>query len=215
MNERTKSRRPVPLHLVAFVAVHVVLLLVVVIGAQTQETARPRESAGSTYGVRSMNASPELDAFAFFIGKWEGVGKTRLPDGKIVEYPITWIWRYILDGTAIADEGHGKAPDGTHAIGISFRQYDRSRNGWVIEFLAEPTSQFFPQVRPGAGSVTVNGRTVTVLNGALPETPSRRIREHYLPAPDNDGWVYRLDESTDGGASWNEGRTEMTLRRSK
>ena len=215
MNERTKSRRPVPLHLVAFVAVHVVLLLVVVIGAQTQETARPRDSAGSNYGLRSMNASPELDAFAFFIGKWEGVGKTRLPDGKIVEYPITWIWRYILDGTAIADEGHGKAPDGTQAIGISFRQYDRSRKGWVIEFLAEPTSQFFPQVRPGAGSVTVNGRTVTVINGALPETPLRRIREHYLPAADNDGWVYRLDESTDGGTSWNEGRTEMTLRRSK
>ena len=212
MNDRTTSRRPVPL---VPVAVHVVLLLVVVIGAQAQETARPRDSAGSTYGLRSMNASPELDAFAFFIGKWEGVGKTRLPDGKIVEYPIMWIWRYILDGTAIADEGHGKAPDGTTAIGISFRQYDRSRKGWVIEFLAEPTSQFFPQVRPGVGSVTVNGRNVTVINGGRPDRPSWRVREHYLPAPDNDGWVYRLDESNDGGTSWNEGRTELTLQRSK
>jgi hypothetical protein len=162
-----------------------------------------------------VNAPPELDAFAFFIGKWEGVGKTRLPDGKIVEYPITWVWRYILDGTAIADEGHAKAPDGTDAVGISFRQYDGSRKAWVIEFLVEPTSQFFPQVRPGVGSVTVNGRNVTVINGGRPETPSWKIREHYQPAPDNDGWVYRLDESNDGGNSWNEGRTEMTLRRSK
>jgi len=56
----------------------------------------------TTYGERSPQAPQELDVFAFLIGKWEGVGKTRLPDGKVVEYPLTWIWRYILDGTAIA-----------------------------------------------------------------------------------------------------------------
>ena len=206
-----KERMPVQ----AFVPVLVVLLLVATIGGRAQQPTGAGDSAGSTYGVRSMNAPQELDAFAFFIGKWEGGGKTRLPDGKIVEYPITWIWRYILDGTAIADEGHGTDRDGTRVVGISFRQYDRSRKGWVIEFLAEPTSQFFPQVRPGFGSVTVNGRNVTVINGGRSEAPSWRIIEHYQPAPDNDSWVYRLDESNDGGTSWNEGRTEIILRRSK
>jgi hypothetical protein len=206
--------RKQPAHVKAFVSVHVVLLLVVVIGVHAQDTARPRDSAGNTYGLRSMNASPELNAFAFFIGKWEGVGKTRLPDGKIVEYPITWIWRYILDGTAIADEGHWTPPDGTRGVGISFRQYDSSRKAWVIEFLAEPNSQFFPQVRPGAGSVTVNGRNVMVVSEP-PSGSEKRVREHYEPAPNNDTWVYRLDESNDSGKSWNEGRTEYTLRRSK
>jgi hypothetical protein len=202
MNDHVKAFMPV---LVA------VLLLVGVIGTGAQETARG-DSPANNYGVRSTNASRELEAFAFLIGKSEGVGKTRLPDGKIVEYPVTWIGRYILDGTAIADEGHGTAPDGTHAVGISFRQYDRDRKAWVIEFLAEPSSQFFPQVRPGVGSVTVNGRNVTILLGA---SSGRVLREHYQPAANNDTWVYRIDESNDGGKSWNEGRTEYTMRRSK
>ena len=38
------------------------------------------------------------------------------------------------------------------------------------------------------------------------------IREHYL-VPDRDHFVYRLDVSTDGGRSWNEGHMEMTFRR--
>ena len=84
----------------------------------------------------------------------------------------------------------------------------------MIEFLAEPNSQFFPQVRPGVGSVTVNGRNVIVMSGA-PSGSEKRVREHYQPAPNNDTWVYRLDESNDGGKSWNEGRTAYTLRRSK
>ena len=207
MNHRTKSRR---------LAVLGVLMLVVATGAHAQETSGARGPAANPYGVRSVTAAPELEAFAFLIGKWEGAGRTRLPDGKVIEYPITWIGRYILDGTAIADEAHAPAPDGTRAVGITFRQYDRDRKGWVIEFLfpAEPNSQFFPQVRPGFGSVIVNGRNVTVVS----ETSSgvaRKVREHYQPAASNDTWVYRLDESTDGGKSWNEGRHEYTLKRSK
>ena len=69
--------------------------------------------------------------------------------------------------------------------------------------------------RSNVGSVTVNGRNVAVTNGGRPDAPPWKIREHSQPAPDNDGWVYRLDESNDGGKSWNEGRTEITLRRSK
>ncbi|HEU4693431.1 MAG TPA: hypothetical protein VFS23_33945 [Vicinamibacterales bacterium] len=213
MNHRSTSQRPAAVK--TLMPVLAVLMLVVATGARAQETAVAADPAANPYGVRSVNAPPELDAFAFFIGKWEGVGKTRLPDGKVVEYPITWIGRYILDGTAIADEGHGTDRDGTRVVGISFRQYDRSRKGWVIEFLAEPNSQFFRQVRPGFGSVTVNGRNVTVINGGRSEAPSWGIIEHYQPAPDNDSWVYRLDESNDGGTSWNEGRTEIILRRSK
>lgn len=209
----TRRMRKHPEDVKALVPV-LVLMLVVATGARAQETAAAGDPAANTYGVSSANASRELEAFAFLIGKWEGVGKTRLPDGKVVEYPITWIGRYILDGTAIADEVHGTAPDGTRAVGITFRQYDRNRKAWVIEFLAEPNSQFFRQVRPGFGSVTVNGRNVTVISEAPSRREPRRVREHYQPAPNNDRWVYRLDESNDGGKSWNEGRTEYTLRRS-
>jgi hypothetical protein len=73
----------------------------------------------TTYGERSPHAPQELDVFAFLIGKWDGQGKTALQDGKVAEFPVTWIGRYILDGTAIADEMHAAAPDGSPYFGIS------------------------------------------------------------------------------------------------
>jgi hypothetical protein len=189
-------------------------LFVMAGSASAQEPTPPVTVSKTFYGEKSARASQELDVFAFLIGKWEGVGKTRLPDGKVVEYPITWIGRYILDGTAIADEGRGPAPDGSLAVGMSFRQYDSARKAWVIEFLSVvPTSQLFPQVYQGGGSVSVDGRNVTVVSEA-PAGVATRIRENYLVS-DNDNWVYRLDESKDGGKSWNEGRHEYMLRRSK
>src|SRR6185295_6484704 len=99
--------------------------------------AQPRPSAAiTTYGERNANAPKELDAFAFLIGKWEGGGKTKTADGKIVEFGgVTWIGRYILDGMAIADEGHASGPDGKPYFGISFRHYDRSKKAWIVEYL--------------------------------------------------------------------------------
>ena len=162
------------------------------------------------HGERSPRAPRELDVFAFLIGKWDGRGRTRLPDGKVAEYPVAWIGRYILDGTAIADEGHAPYPDGRPFLGITFRQYDQSRKTWVIEFLNVSESFLRRQVHHGTGSVAVSGRTVTVTS----ESPGVVLREHYVVA-DADNWVYRLDSSSDGGRSWNEGAIEFTFRRSK
>ena len=164
----------------------------------------------TTYGERSPRAPRELDVFAFLIGKWDGTGRTRLPDGKVAEYPVAWIGRYILDGTAIADEGHGPYPDGTPFLGITFRQYDQSRKTWIIEFLNVSESFLRRQVHHGSGSVAVSGRIVTVTS----ESPGVVVREHYV-VPDADNWVYRLDSSNDGGRSWNEGAIEFTFHRSK
>jgi hypothetical protein len=164
----------------------------------------------TAYGEKSPRAPRELDVFAFLIGKWEGRGKTRLPDGKVVEYPVAWVGRYILDGTAIADESHGPYPDGRPFLGISLRQYDQSRKTWVIEHLNVSESFLRRQVREGTGSVAVNGRTVTVTS----ESPGIVVREHYVVS-DADNWVYRLDASKDGGRSWDEGPIEFTFRRSK
>ena len=73
------------------------------------------------YGERSPHAPRELDVFAFLIGKWDGRGRTRLPDGKVAEYPVAWVGRYILDGTAIAHEVTDPIPTDPF-LGITFRQ---------------------------------------------------------------------------------------------
>jgi hypothetical protein len=123
---------------------------------------------------------------------------------------VTWIGRYILDGTAIADEAHAIAPDGSPYLGITLRQYDQSRKTWVIEFLNVTDSFLRRQVNGTSGSVAVRGRRVTVSSS----NPAMMVREHYDVA-EKDGWTYRLDVSTDGGGRWNEGVMEMTFQRAR
>lgn len=161
-----------------------------------------------TYGRVSRDAPPELQAFAFLVGKWIGTGKTKLADGTIAEFPVTWIGRYILDGTAIADEMHSVAPDGSPYLGISFRHYDRGTSAWVVEYLNVSGSFLRKQVNRDSGSVAVAERSVTVSS----VSPGVAIREHYW-VPDRSSFTYSLDISNDGGASWREGHLQMTFRR--
>jgi hypothetical protein len=163
----------------------------------------------TSYGEKSPTAPRELSVFSFLIGKWEGKGKTKIEDGKFAEYEVTWIGRYILDGTAIADELHGPAPDGSPYLGISLRQFDAHRATWVIEYLNVSHSFLRKQVNRESGSVRVDGRNVTVNS----EAPGVAVREHYQV--EDDAFVYRLDVSHDDGKSWSEGQVEMTFHRSK
>jgi hypothetical protein len=163
----------------------------------------------TTYGERRANAPRELEAFSFLIGKWQGAGKTKLPDGKTAEFDgVTWIGRYILDGTAIADEFHASAPDKSPYLGISFRQYDRSRKAWIIEYLNVTNSFLRRQVSATSGSVNVDGKTVVVVSQA-PDTWSRetyRVESH-------DHFTYSIDLSRDRGHTWELGQIEMTFSR--
>jgi hypothetical protein len=155
----------------------------------------------TTYGERNPSAPKELGVFSFLIGKWQGTGKTRLPDGEVAEFPLSWIGRYILDGTAIADELHSTYPDGRPFLGISLRQYDASRKTWIVEHLNVSDSFVRKQVNGGSGSVEVDGGDVIVVTEG--PTPSR---EHYHVV-DQDNWVYRIDLSADGGRSWKKGKS--------
>jgi hypothetical protein len=177
-------------------------------GVGAKEASPVTDQSKTIYGEISPGAPAELHAFSFLIGKWGGKGKTKLQDGTFAEFPVTWIGRYILDGTAIADEMHAPAPDGSPYLGISLRQYDRVRKTWTIEYLNVPGSFLRKQVNGSTGSVNVSGRDVTVAS----ESPGVRILEHYL-TPDHDHFTYRLDVSNDGGKSWTKGQIEMTFQR--
>jgi hypothetical protein len=163
----------------------------------------------TTYGDKNPRSPNELAAFSFLVGKWQGEGKARLPDGAVADFPVSWVGRYILDGTAIADEMHSVNPDGSPYLGISLRQYDPGGKTWIIEYLNVSNSFLRRQVNGRSGSVDVDGRNVTVVS----EGPTTS-REHYRVV-DEDHWVYRIDLSSDGGRSWNEAQVEMTFRRSE
>jgi hypothetical protein len=164
----------------------------------------------TSYGERNPDCPNELAMFSFLVGKWQGTGRAKLGDGEFADFSgVSWIGRYILDGTAIADELHSLAPDGSPYLGISLRQYDAKRKTWIIEYLNVSNSFLRKQVNAAAGSVTVDGQTVTVTCGA----PDSMSREHYRVI-DHDNWVYSLDASNNGGSNWNEGQVEMTFHRS-
>jgi len=166
------------------------------------------DQSKTIYGEISPGAPAELQVFRFLIGKWDGKGKTKLQDEAVAEFPVTWIGRYILGGTAIADEMHAPAPDGSPYLGISFRQFDQGRKTWTIEYLNVSGSFLRKQVAVTTGSVRVSGPDVTVAS----ESPGVRILEHYL-VPDHDHFTYRLDVSNDGGNNWTQGQIEMTFER--
>ncbi len=82
----------------------------------------------TTYGEPKAQAPKQLGEFSFLVGKWQGAGTTRLPNGSSVPFnDVTWIGRYVLDGTAIADEFHAATPDGKTYLGISLRQFEVQR----------------------------------------------------------------------------------------
>lgn len=182
--------------------------LLAIPGVNAQEAPPVNDPSKATYGEIGSRAPQELHAFSFLVGKWDGEGKTRLEDGTFAEFPVTWIGRYILDGTAIADEIHSVAPDGSPYLGISLRQYDAIRKTWIVEYLNVSGSFVRKQVNSNSGSVNVAGPNVTVIS----ESPGVTIRELYL-VPDHSNFTYRLDVSSDGGTSWNEGQIEMIFRR--
>ena len=187
--------------------VAIVLTSALVVGDVAK--AQPTRAAMTTYGERNADAPPELDAFSFLIGKWEGEGKAKTADGKIVDFgSVTWIGRYILDGMVIADEGHASAPDGSPAFGISFRSYDATKKAWIVEFLNVTNSFLRRQVNAASGSVTVDGNTVVVLG----KDADMWGRETYR-VDSRDYWAYTLDLSSDGGRTWSVGRVEMSFSR--
>lgn len=160
------------------------------------------------YGDRSPRAPAELDTFAFLVGKWNGVGTAKSPDGRPVQFEMTWIGRYVLDGTAIADEFHGATPDGKPYLGITLRQYDASRSAWVVEFLNVTGSFIRRQVNAQSGAVRREGDVVVLIS----EDGETRVRETYRVSG-RDRFTYGMEISQDAGRTWAPPRFELSMTR--
>jgi hypothetical protein len=165
------------------------------------------EPAITTYGTRNAAASGQLNMFSFLVGKWQGSGRTRLADGSYAQFAgVTWIGRYILDGTAIADEFHASTPDGKAYLGISLRQFDAAQKSWIVEYLNVTNSFLRRQVNPRSGSVTSNGDTVVVVSGDA----QTNFRETYR-LTDKNHYIYSADSSRDGGRNWDPASIEISM----
>jgi hypothetical protein len=167
-----------------------------------------QQPAITSYGERSARAPMELDLFSFLVGKWHGTGTAKGPDGSPVEFEMSWIGRYVLDGTAIADEFHGATPDGKPYLGISLRHYDAVQRAWIVEYLNVTGSFLRRQVNPRSGGVSRQGDAIIVTS----KDGEMRIREFYR-VNERDRFTYTTDLSRDAGKTWDPPGFEITLTR--
>ena len=165
-------------------------------------------SAITPYGERNARAPAELDLFSFLVGKWHGVGTTTAPDGTPVQFDMTWIGRYVLDGTAIADEFHGATPDGKPYLGVSLRHYDAPQRAWIVEYVNVTGSFLRRQVNARSGSVSRQEDAIVVAS----EDGQMRIRELYRVSG-RDRFTYTTELSQDAGQTWGPRAFEISLTR--
>ena len=184
----------------------VVLFATLIMSTGGSNYAWAESPAITNYGERNPQAPAELGLFSFLVGKWNGAGNTRLADGSPVQFELTWIGRYILNGTAIADELHSLGPGGKPYLGISLRHFDEKRRSWIIEYLNVSNSFLRRQVNPQSGSVSQEGDTIVVIS----QDAQTRIRERYR-VTDPNHFTYSTDMSRDAGRTWDPVSIEMTM----
>ena len=187
----------------------VVLIAGLAINIHTASYTMAAEPAITTYGERNPQAPDELDLFSFLVGKWDGTGRTRLADGSHAQFSgVTWIGRYVLNGMAIADEGHSLTPDGKPHLGISLRYFDTNHDSWIVEYLNVSNSFVRRQVNPQSGFVSEDAGTIAVIS----EDAQTQFRETYRVL-DESRFTYTADMSRDGGRTWGPVLIEMTMTR--
>lgn len=188
----------------------VVLIAALSINIHTASDTMAAEPAITTYGERNPQAPDELDLFSFLVGKWDGSGRTRFEDGSYSQFGgITWIGRYVLDGMAIADEGHAATPEGKPALGISLRYFDTNHHSWIVEFLNVSNSFVRRQVNPRSGFVRQDADGIHVI---AEDEAQAQFRETYRVL-DQNHFTYTADRSPDGGRTWGPVLIEMTMTR--
>jgi hypothetical protein len=182
--------------------------LAAVLGVGEGRPAMAEAPAVTAYGERSPFAPAELGLFAFLVGKWEGTARVRLENGTYAEGKVTWIGRYVLDGTAIADEFHAANPDGSPYLGLSLRRFDAQARRWTVEYINITGSFVRRQVNPRSGAVTREGDAVVVT-----AVDGDSVSREYYRLTGDDRFVYRIDQSKDRGRTWDMGSIEITMSR--
>ncbi len=137
----------------------------------------------------------QAKVFGRFVGIWDGEYTEFSKDGKTTRSSGEWIFGWVMDGRAIQDLFiiHPSATRNERYIGTTVRYFDPKSGIWSVTFI-DPE----------------NGSVATLTGGALRED---RIVLH---SNDSDGketrwsfdeiradsWVFRDEETRDGGKTW-------------
>jgi hypothetical protein len=166
------------------------------------------DPAITTFGTLNPAAPAELATFSFLVGKWTGIGKYRDAEGKVTEFEVVWVGRYVLNGMAIADEMRRPDTAGGTVDGMGLRFFDTTSKTWTIEFLNFVQGFVRKQVNAEVGAVKQDGNRITIEQSGPGGAPGREV----YTLVDANHFTYSLDVSKPGGG-WDEGGVTMQLER--
>jgi len=155
------------------------------------------------YGSPNPQAPPEFSQFAFIIGTWHCDVKVKGEDGTWQPYQATWVGRYILDGSVIADEYRMTSEAGELIVhGMNFRSYSAEKKTWVMRWL-DATRSLWVELGPEElGGVRVNPKTITfnLIDKLAPDAMSRVTFSNI--SANHFTWIE--ENSLDQGRTWTE-----------
>ncbi len=124
-----------------YFTVSILIIMLSATGVDTQEMRYTR-STESPFGQLNPQAPAELKAFAPMIGQSQCQSAKRLDQDNWAPIEASqWVFRYIMNGTAVQDEN--LVADGS--IGGSIRLFDEAKQTWQIHYY---NNQSKPNVLP-------------------------------------------------------------------
>ena len=137
----------------------------------------------------------QAKVFGRFVGTWDGEYTEFSKDGKASRSSGEWIFGWVMDGRAMQDLFiiHPSAAHQDGFVGTTLRYFDPKSQSWSVTF-----------VDPENGSVaTLTGGAVQdgriVLHSQNKDGKETRWSFDEIRP---DSWVFRDEETSDGGKTW-------------
>jgi len=150
-------------------------------------------------GLRAMGPHPSLgeqaQVFGRFVGIWDGEYTEFSRDGTATHSSGEWIFGWVMDGRAIQDLFiiHPSAARKERYIGTTLRYFEPKSGTWSVTFIDPENGS----VETLTGGAVEDGRIV--LHSQNKDGKETRWSFDEIRP---DSWVFRDEETRDGGKTW-------------
>ena len=137
----------------------------------------------------------QAKVFGRFVGIWDGEYTEFSKDGKTTRSLGEWIFGWVMDGRAIQDLFiiHPSAAREERFIGTTLRYFDPKSGTWSVTFIDPENGA----VATFTGGAVEDGRIV-LHSQNKDGRETRWSFDEIRP----DSWVFRDEETSDGGKTW-------------
>jgi hypothetical protein len=137
----------------------------------------------------------QANVFGRFVGTWDGEIKEFSKNGDASRSSGEWIFGWVMDGRAIQDLFiiHPSASHQAGFVGTSLRYFDPKSETWTVTFI-DPENNSVATLTGGG----VGDDRIVVRNQ---DAEGKETRWSFVDIR-ADSWVFRDEETRDGGKTW-------------